>query len=212
MNMTAERAFSEGDYVAHITATDSQGDKSEMDLPFTVAADPVQATARYFASTKLYVVDQFKEFWETHDGSELFGDPISSQFIDEHGTTVQYFQRARFEIGPNHKVHLGLIGDEALGSTQEKVDKPAGFTGLYFSATGHTLAGKFEDFWTRNGGLEIFGYPITEVVDQNGTKVQYFERARFELAQGPNNTTTVELTPLGQQLWSSLNASAVNSN
>jgi len=98
-------------------------------------------------------------------------------------------------------VQLGLLGVEALGTTQEKVDKPAGFSGRYFSATGHTLAGKFQDFWTEHGGLDLFGYPISEVIDQNGTKVQYFERARFELREGEEGTTTVELTPLGQQIW-----------
>jgi len=206
MNVTAERAFTVGNYIAHISATDSQGDTTETDWPFTVTADPAQATARYFASTRIYVVDQFKAFWEAHNGSELFGDPISDQFVDERGTSVQYFQRARFELGLNDKVNLGLIGVEALGSTQPKVSKPQNFVGLYFTATGHTLAGRFKDFWTQNGGLEIFGYPISEVVDQNGTKVQYFERARFELAEGPNNTTMVELTPLGEQLWSALNA------
>jgi len=201
MNVVAERSFAEGTYLAHITATDSQGDTTTSEWSFSVSADPADATARYFASTKRYVAGPFKEFWETHDGRDLFGDPISNQFIDEHGTSVQYFQRARFELGANSRVQLGLLGVEALGTTQEKVDKPAGFSGWYFSATGHTLAGKFQDFWTVHGGLELFGYPISEVIDQNGTKVQYFERARFELREGEGGTTTVELTPLGQQIW-----------
>ena len=201
MNIVAERSFAAGTYVAHVTATDSQGDTSTSDWSFSVAADPANATARYFASTKRYIAGPFKEFWEANDGREIFGDPISSQFIDDRGTSVQYFQRARFELASNDKVHLGLLGVEALGSTQQKVDKPAGFSGRYFTATGHTLAGKFEDFWTVHGGLAIFGYPISEVIDQNGTKVQYFERARFELREDDNGETTVELTPLGQQIW-----------
>jgi hypothetical protein len=201
MNIVAERSFSTGTYAAHVTATDAQGDTTNTDWSFTVAADPADATARYFSDTKQYVAGEFKTFWEAHDGHNLFGDPISSEFVDERGTTVQYFQRARFELGTNSKVHLGLLGVEALGSTQAKIDKPAGFSGRYFSATGHTLAGKFEEYWTNHGGLEIFGYPISEVIDQNGTKVQYFERARFELREGDNGQTTVELTPLGQQIW-----------
>jgi hypothetical protein len=201
MNVVAERSFAAGTYVVHITATDSQGDTTNSDWSFSISNDPADATARYFTSTKRYVAGPFKTFWEAHDGKDLFGDPISNQFIDEHGTSVQYFQRARFELGANNKVHLGLLGVEALGTTQEKVDKPAGFSGRYFNATGHTLAGKFEDYWTENGGLDIFGYPITEVIDQNGTKVQYFERARFELRDGEDGKTTVELTPLGQQIW-----------
>lgn len=204
LNIVAERSFAAGTYVAHVTATDSQGDTTNSDWSFTVAADPADATARYFASTKRYIAGPFKSFWEAHNGHDLFGEPISTEFVDERGTTVQYFERARFELGENNKVQLGLLGVEAFGSTQAKVDKPAGFSGSYFSATGHTLAGKFQDYWTENGGLAIFGYPISEVIDQNGTKVQYFERARFELRESEAGTTTVELTPLGQQIWNTL--------
>src|SRR6476659_7902242 len=53
-------------------------------------------------------------------------------------------------------------------------------TPLLFPETGHTLAYNFRDFWEQNGGLAIFGYPITEVYLENNRPVQYFERARFE--------------------------------
>jgi LPXTG-site transpeptidase (sortase) family protein len=53
-------------------------------------------------------------------------------------------------------------------------------TPLYFRETGHTLAYNFRLFWDRNGGLPIFGYPITEVFMEDGWPVQYFERARLE--------------------------------
>jgi hypothetical protein len=53
----------------------------------------------------------------------------------------------------------------------------------YFTATGHYLRGAFRSFWERNGGLPIFGYPLTEEYYRkaDGRIVQYFERARFEL-------------------------------
>jgi LPXTG-site transpeptidase (sortase) family protein len=51
---------------------------------------------------------------------------------------------------------------------------------LFFPETGHTLAYNFREFWEQNGGLDIFGYPITEVYLENNRPVQYFERARFE--------------------------------
>jgi LPXTG-site transpeptidase (sortase) family protein len=51
---------------------------------------------------------------------------------------------------------------------------------LFFPETGHTLAYNFRDFWEHNGGLDIFGYPITEVYLENNRPVQYFERARLE--------------------------------
>lgn len=51
---------------------------------------------------------------------------------------------------------------------------------VLYKETGHTLAYSFREFWIRNGGLPIFGYPITEVYVEDGRPVQYFERARLE--------------------------------
>jgi hypothetical protein len=50
----------------------------------------------------------------------------------------------------------------------------------YFAETGHTLSNPFLEFWSAQGGEEMFGVPITEPFDQGGRTVQYFERARFE--------------------------------
>lgn len=199
----AEHPFSAGTYVAHLVATDTQGDTSEADWHFSVNGDPARASARYFSASRLYVSGEFLSYWESHNGARLFGDPVSQQFTNSLGTTVQYFENARFEIDKNGSVVLGLLGDEAIGTTQKPVDKPSGSDGLYFSATGHTLAGKFKDFWQANGGLGIFGYPISEVLDQNGTKVQYFERSRFELRKDASGNIVVRLTPLGAQSWAS---------
>lgn len=57
---------------------------------------------------------------------------------------------------------------------------------LYFGETGHTLRGEFRTFWERNGGLAVFGFPISEEFVELGTDgreyvVQYFERHRLEL-------------------------------
>lgn len=51
---------------------------------------------------------------------------------------------------------------------------------VYFPETGHTLAFSFRAFYDRQGGLPIFGLPLTEVFLEDGRPVQYFERARFE--------------------------------
>lgn len=68
-----------------------------------------------------------------------------------------------------------------------------------FPETGHSLRGAFRVFWESNGGLPIFGYPISEeVVGSNGRLVQWFERARFELAEGGANPR-VELAHLGRE-------------
>lgn len=54
----------------------------------------------------------------------------------------------------------------------------------YFPETGHTVRGEFKNYWERNGGLAVFGFPLseehTEQTAEGAFLVQYFERQRFE--------------------------------
>ncbi len=49
------------------------------------------------------------------------------------------------------------------------------------------IEGRFAEYWQKNGGLAVFGYPITEARDEVNAdtgetyRTQYFERQRFEL-------------------------------
>jgi hypothetical protein len=64
----------------------------------------------------------------------------------------------------------------------------------YFPETGHGLSGAFKATWEGRGGLPVFGYPLTEPVEERSLDdgktytVQYFERARLELH--PENAGT----------------------
>jgi len=55
-----------------------------------------------------------------------------------------------------------------------------------FYPTGHYLAGSFRDYWEANGGLPVFGYPLTEEFRELSADtgleytVQITERQRFE--------------------------------
>lgn len=81
--------------------------------------------------------------------------------------------------------------DEALQPAEPLVDC------AYFDATAHNACGVFTEFWSANGGLPIFGYPLSEqFVDESGLTVQYFERARFEWH--PDNAGTPYEVLLGR--------------
>jgi hypothetical protein len=54
----------------------------------------------------------------------------------------------------------------------------------FYEATGKYLCFGFKSYWHEYGGLEIFGYPITNEIQEDGLTVQYFERARFEWHPG----------------------------
>ena len=67
-----------------------------------------------------------------------------------------------------------------LGAAPASDPLPAmGFA--FFPETGHNVGLAIKRFYDTHGGLDIFGLPLTEVFDEDGLKVQYFERARFEL-------------------------------
>lgn len=58
---------------------------------------------------------------------------------------------------------------------------------LCFNVPGitHCIEGRFREYWEQNGGLPVFGYPITVATNQQTAEgtflTQYFERNRFEL-------------------------------
>jgi len=89
--------------------------------------------------------------------------------------------------------------EPGTGGSLERALQPAepvaGCT--YFEVTSHNACGSFAEFWTVNGGLAIFGYPLTEeFTGEDGRTVQYFERGRFELH--PENAGTPYEVLLGR--------------
>lgn len=62
-----------------------------------------------------------------------------------------------------------------------------------FPETGQCIAGPIRTYWERNGGLPIFGFPITEqrqeTVEGRNLQVQWFERDRIEIQLDGSVTT-----------------------
>jgi len=145
----------------------------------------------YVSQTGYHVTDRsgFLSFWRRHGGVLIFGYPVGEEII-ESGRIVQYFERARFEAhpeqrNPEYRVQLALLASEfTKGRDFGKATPDAGER--FFPETGHSMSGAFYDFWRKRGGLNIFGYPISEPIQERSPSdgqtytVQYFERARFE--------------------------------
>jgi hypothetical protein len=169
-------------------------------VPTALDSAPPRQGCRHFVETGHNLCGGFLAFWERNGGLALFGYPISEEFEERDPATgasllVQYFERNRFEYHPElagtpFEVQLGLLGNSlAAGRRDEEAFRPVASSpperDLY-AATGHTLGGPFRDHWERNGGLALFGYPISEEFEERnpetGTSllVQYFERNRFE--------------------------------
>ena len=191
-------------------------------LPFLVQvpalpATSAQSNARYFPETGKSISGAFLDYWQSHGGLEQQGYPISDLLseksdIDGKVYAVQYFERAVFEAHPENRapydVLLSLLGtllykDKYASAPGEQTpNNTAG--SLFFPETGKRLGGSFLDYWSRHGGLEQQGYPISDefsevsALDGKQYKVQYFERAVFEYH--PENAGTpyeVLLSQLG---------------
>jgi hypothetical protein len=160
-----------------------------------------QVRSRTFPETKKTVRGRFLEYWEQNGALPQQGYPISEEMKETSPTdgkdyTVQYFERAVFELHPEKQrpfdVLLSLLGNflykqkypAAAGAPNQRPNTSAG--SRLFPETGKRLGGIFLQYWTQNGGLAQQGYPIsdefTEVSATDGKPytVQYFERAVFE--------------------------------
>ncbi|MFQ6101071.1 MAG: LGFP repeat-containing protein [Anaerolineae bacterium] len=162
---------------------------------------------RYFAETGHYVCDEFLEFFETRGELEIFGYPLTEAFDDPaRGLRVQYFQRARMEWHPYnpepYRVQLGLLVDE-LGhrfprASPEQIPIFNNSLYHYFPETGHVVSYAFLGYFRERGGLDIFGYPRSEFMLENGYIVQYFQRARMEWHPEEPAGSQMRLTNLGE--------------
>jgi hypothetical protein len=72
------------------------------------------ADAAYFPETQHTLRGAFAVFWAQHGGLAQFGYPISEEFALQ-GQVVQYFERARFELGPRGEVRLTRVGADLYG-------------------------------------------------------------------------------------------------
>ncbi|HWQ11399.1 MAG TPA: L,D-transpeptidase [Roseiflexaceae bacterium] len=145
----------------------------------------------YFGPSGFHVSDRsgFLSFWRRNGGLLVFGYPLTGEIVED-GRIVQYFERARFEYHPEHlgaegQVMLSLLGNELFGDRAFPDGQPSDGR-VFFPETRQTLGGKFLQFWQKRGGLAVFGFPISEPleevsqIDGQVRIVQYFERARFE--------------------------------
>ena len=143
---------------------------------------------RYFSETGHHVTGKFLTFFDQRGGVEIFGYPRTESF-NEDGLTVQYFQRARFELhadklGTPYEVQLTLIGDiltKERGLVFPKAEPhPNTANYHYFPQTGYAVLFGFKHFFDQHDGLTILGYPISNELQEGGIAVQYFQRGRLE--------------------------------
>jgi glucose/arabinose dehydrogenase len=214
-------------YTGPTPAPTDAGGPAPTAVPGKPAPQPTVAIpglSRCFSQTGKCLRGAFLNYWFTHGGLAQFGLPVTHELTERLGDgktyTVQYTERARFEWHPENRgkesqVLLGRLGADLSASraTQQpfrQVPRCASCNLLYFKETGHHLGAEFRAYWERNGGIPVFGYPLSEAfqepnpTDGKNYLVQYFERNRLEYH--PENKGTqfeVLLGLLGVQTYQS---------
>jgi hypothetical protein len=175
-----------------------------------------QEGCRTFAETGKGVCGRFLAYWQGNGGLAQQGFPISGEMQERSDTdgktyAVQYFERAVFEMHPENQRPYDVLLS-LLGSIVYKQKYPNGAPGQQpnagsgsrlFPETGKRLGGAFLDYWLKNRGLAQQGFPVsdefmeTSQLDGKRYRVQYFERAVFELHPENSAPYDVLLSQLG---------------
>ncbi len=160
-------------------------------------ASAQSADVQFFPETGHNVKGDFLRFYKSvHDPRLLFGYPITEVITSKDGKTVQYFQRARFELTGPQQVQLTSLG-QAIYKPQNRVNL-ANLAGCDLFPTGYPVCFAFLDFYKANGGAVQFGNPISPFEFHENLIVQYFEKARFEWRADRPESQRVVLTDLGR--------------
>jgi len=168
---------------------------------------PAQAQTqpeRYFPETGHWISGEFLDFYlAAADPLLVYGYPITDAFQDPlSGFTVQYFNRARFELHieatRGQRVQLSPLGwllYEPGPEAEFSTDTPAC---RYFPEKGMYVCYAFLDFFNANGGIAQLGAPISNIENHDGLYIQYFERARLEWHPELASGQRVTISALGR--------------
>lgn len=161
----------------------------------TAQAQP--ADVLYFPETGHYVKGAFLQFYNAaKDPKLVYGYPITEQITARDGKTVQYFQRARFELSAPNRVQLTPLG--VLTYTPQSPLPVNSNNGCEGYPSGYKVCFTFLDFYKAHGGPNQFGNPISPFESADGLIVQYFEGARFEWRADRGAEKWVVISDLGR--------------
>ncbi|MFN8514031.1 MAG: hypothetical protein U0841_15895 [Chloroflexia bacterium] len=140
-------------------------------------------TKFYIAVTGLLENDQFSIAIYSLKQGMLIG--VKEFTTDPSGTLSVTFDSTGAEPGAYTAVVTYLARGNEVIRGDFTISGSSGATTRYFPETGYSVGGRFLRQWENNGGLAIYGYPLSaefEQILEDGKKyvVQYFERARFE--------------------------------
>jgi predicted deacylase len=174
-----------------ITATDSEFTQNLAGLQAVLAeAETLLPLPADQIVNDLPVPARIWRYWRSHGGVAVLGEPLEPAQLTPTGQ-AQTFTRARLELDESQAdtpflvrpAPLGTERARTLGGTLPGAIPCADGSGPCPLST-DILFGAFLNYWQRNGGLDVFGYPLshefdTIAADGQWRTVQYYERAVF---------------------------------
>jgi hypothetical protein len=163
---------------------------------------------RYFSETGHNVKGDFLKFYSSNSNALfLYGYPITEEYVNKDGRTVQYFQRARFEyrgdLPEGQRVQLTQLGRETFISTGP-LNVANTFACRSYPETGYPVCFAFLEFFDQYGGVGQFGYPISGFEYHENKIVQYFEKVRLEWQPWKVEGQRVVVSDLGRTYFDTL--------
>ena len=178
--------------------------------PLTTPADPVAPAccgARFFPEKGHNLGGPFLALYQRYGGLDTFGYPRTEVYT-EGDHAVQFTDRFRLDrIGS--QVQPAPLG--RLLTAGRSFPRLAPFSStpdrLYFPSTGHSLTGRFLDYWRHHGATVLLGAPIAEpMYEANGDGsgrtylVQWCENGRLEYhPEQKDSRYQVQLGLVGKQ-------------
>jgi hypothetical protein len=179
---------------------------------FFVPSTSAQVEPRqYYSETGHWIIGDFLVAYQSvADPKVLYGWPITDEFVSvaAGGRRVQYFENVRFELRPENPPDLRVVKSQ-LGEVlyaQEQpglvIPLPQGDAGCtLFKETGFQVCYAFLDFFDAYGGIDQFGYPVSDLEEHDMFAVQYFQFARLEWHPELPAGQQVSLTDIGKRYF-----------
>ena len=160
-------------------------------IPVTVDVPEAATTAGKItqALTRLFSLrDRF--YGESGLYNALYASRLAVDRVEIQGGTAAVYLTGSISLGgvcddPRAEEQIAATARQFPGVTKAVIIFNGGplvseVGGIDFPQTGHAVEAPFYPFWEVQGGLPIFGYPLTDQLAEGGFRAQYFERQRFE--------------------------------
>lgn len=166
------------------------GGSAESNTPTAVSANGIPVAA------------EFQGFYQAYGGQEILGAPITELFTAVPGERpLQYFQNVRLEYDTAaNGVAISQLGVWELGglNEQQRAPVPENAVVRAFPNSEFTVQDEFLRFYDAQAGDVLLGLPISDQLNVDGLRVQYFENGRLEWRPEAPADQRVQLSDLGQ--------------